>query len=116
ELIKVKGFQVAPAELEAVLLEHDDVDDAAVVGVSLSEEEHPRAYVALKKPSKGKISADDIQGWMRGRVSKHKQLSGGICFVQAVPKSPSGKILRKIVREWAKSDSLNLQGQLRAKI
>ncbi|KAL8823336.1 MAG: hypothetical protein Q9191_005952 [Dirinaria sp. TL-2023a] len=131
ELIKVRGFQVAPAELEAVLLENDDIADAAVVGVVLSViylftqertdisrhgEECPRAYVSLKEHSKDKTSAAEIQAWMRNRVTRHKQLSGGICFVDQVPKSPSGKILRKIMRDWAKRDISKLESQGRAKL
>ncbi|KAL8685887.1 MAG: hypothetical protein Q9218_007487 [Villophora microphyllina] len=116
ELIKVKGFQVAPAELEAVLLNNDNVDDAAVVGVTLHGEEFPRAYIALKEHAKAQTSADDIQKWMESQVAKHKRLSGGIAFVETVPKSPSGKILRKILREWAKRDRNELEIRVRARL
>ncbi|KAK0262445.1 hypothetical protein LTS09_003156 [Friedmanniomyces endolithicus] len=105
ELIKVNALQVAPAELEAVLLEHDDIADAAAVGITLHEEEWPRAYVALKDHAKGKLTAKDIQQWMKGKVAKHKQLVGGIAFVDEVPKLASGKIQRKVMREWAKRDA-----------
>ena len=57
------------------------------------DQECPRAYVCLQQHAKGKTSADDIQAWMKGRVARHKQLSGGISFVEEVPKSASGKIL-----------------------
>ncbi|KAF2198862.1 4-coumarate-CoA ligase [Delitschia confertaspora ATCC 74209] len=105
ELIKVKGFQVAPAELEAVLLEHEGVADAAVVGLMLDHEELPRAYVALKPEHKSTHSEWDIERWMADRVAKHKQLSGGVVFIDEVPKSPSGKIQRKVLKEWAKRDA-----------
>ena len=105
ELIKVNGLQVAPAELEAVLLENEDVADAAVVGITLHDEEWPRGYIVLKEEAKEKVSADDILRWMKPRVAKHKQLVGGIAFIDEVPKLASGKIQRKVMREWAKRDA-----------
>lgn len=86
ELIKVKGLQVAPAELEAVLLEHENVADAAVVGVTIAGEECPRAYIVVKN-SEG-ASADSITKYMESKVSRHKYLTGGIVFVEAIPKNP----------------------------
>ncbi|KAF2084658.1 4-coumarate-CoA ligase [Saccharata proteae CBS 121410] len=103
ELIKVKGFQVAPAELEAVLLENENIGDAAVV--ALHHGELPRAYVVLKEAAKGKVSENDIVSWTAKRVARHKQLLGGVMFVDEVPKSPSGKIQRKIMKEWAARDA-----------
>lgn len=101
ELIKVRAFQVAPAELEAVLIENDDVADAAVVALHVNHEELPRAYVALKDHAKGKVTEDDIVRWLAGRVARHKQLTGGVVFIDEVPKSASGKIQRKVIRDWA---------------
>lgn len=108
ELIKVKGFQVAPAELEAMLLEHDDIADAAVVGMQGDHEELPRAYVVLKEGARGKLREEDIVEWMGTRVAKHKRLTGGVMFIDEVPKSPSGKIQRKIMRDWAARDAKSL--------
>jgi 4-coumarate--CoA ligase len=89
ELIKVKGNQVAPAELEALLLEHPKVQDACVVGVTIKGEEVPRAYVVLQGGEKGDKSVErEIMGWMEKRVSRHKRLAGGVGFVEAVPKNP----------------------------
>ncbi|KAF2467781.1 acetyl-CoA synthetase-like protein [Lindgomyces ingoldianus] len=105
ELIKVKGFQVAPAELEALLLEHEHVADAAVCALQLEYEELPRAYIVLKSEHREASTEWDIERWMSDRVAKHKQLSGGVVFIQEVPKSPSGKIQRKVLREWAKEDA-----------
>lgn len=88
ELIKVKGNQVAPAELEALLLEHPAVQDACVVGVTIKGEEVPRAYVV---PQQGKWSKElegDIQKWCKERTSRYKWLVGGVGFVEAVPKNP----------------------------
>ncbi len=78
ELIKVKGFQVAPAELEALLLENEHVADAAVCAVQNDHEELPRAYIALKEPSRGNVSERQIQEWVAARVAKHKRLDGGV--------------------------------------
>lgn len=112
ELIKVNALQVAPAELEAVLLENDDVADAAAVGITLHGEEWPRAYVALKDHAKGKVTSQDIQNWMKSKVAKHKQLVGGVAFVDEVPKLASGKIQRKVMREWAKRDAAVLEKEM----
>ncbi|KAK5726182.1 hypothetical protein LTR17_012997 [Elasticomyces elasticus] len=109
ELIKVNALQVAPAELEAVLLQHDDIADAAAVGITLNDEEWPRAYVALKEHARGKVTEQQIQQWMKGKVAKHKQLVGGIQFVDEVPKLASGKIQRKFMREWAKRDAVVIE-------
>lgn len=110
ELIKVKGFQVAPAELEALLLEHDDVADAAVVALQKDHEELPRAYVVLKESAKGKVKERDIVSWTEQRVAKHKRLEGGVKFIDEVPKSPSGKIQRTVMRDWAKRDAKDVCG------
>lgn len=110
ELIKVKGFQVAPAELEAVLLEHEDIADAAVCALQHEHEELPRAYVVLKESAKGKVKEKDIVEWTAQRVAKHKRLEGGVSFIDEVPKSPSGKIQRKVMRGWAARDAKSLQG------
>jgi 4-coumarate--CoA ligase len=105
ELIKHNGLQVAPAELEAALLLHPSIADAAVVGVSLLElgNEFPRAYVVVKEDAKG-VKEEDVVRWLAGRVAKHKGLSGGVLFVDVVPKLASGKIMRRVLREWAKRD------------
>lgn len=101
ELIKVRGFQVAPAELEAVLLEHEDVGDSAVVALHIHHEELPRAYVTLKDHAKGRVTEEGIVKWTASKVARHKQLTGGVVFIDEVPKSPSGKIQRKVLRDWA---------------
>lgn len=98
ELIKVNALQVSPAELEAVLLSHDDIADAAVVGVVLDGQECPRAYVQAKKP----LSEGSIQQYMKDRVAKHKQLSGGVKFVDEVPRLASGKLHRRVLKKWAR--------------
>lgn len=99
ELIKYKGLQVAPAELEGVLLAHPAVADAAVIGVPFDDTEAPRAYVVLAPPAHGKVSAADVAAYVKGQVASYKQLRGGVKLVDAVPRSPAGKILRKELRE-----------------
>ena len=104
ELIKYNGLQVAPAELEAVLVAHPDVLDAAVIGVPDKDDEGnevPRAYVVADR---AKVSSEDVEKWVSDRVAGYKRLRGGVVFVEAVPKSPSGKILRKELREMAKKE------------
>ncbi|KAJ0307073.1 hypothetical protein COL5a_003233 [Colletotrichum fioriniae] len=102
ELIKVKGNQVAPAELEALLLERQDVADVAVIGVTIDGEELPRAYIVRSADTNA--SGEEIAEWLAGRVAKHKRLKGGVSFTDVIPKNPSGKILRKILREKAKKE------------
>ena len=120
ELIKYKGFQVAPAELEALLLTMPQVKDAIVIPVPDDEAgEVPRAYVALQDvvvtmrakvqqaavdgsssndshDSHGVFSEEDVVRFVHERVAPHKRLRGGVVFVDSVPKSPSGKLLRRV--------------------
>lgn len=99
ELIKVRGFQVAPAELEGVLTSHQDITDAAVIGVPDDRSgELPRAYVVLRKGAS--LSKEDIVAFMKSQVAGYKALEGGIIFVDEIPKLPSGKILKRVIREW----------------
>ncbi|KAJ5915703.1 hypothetical protein N7466_011636 [Penicillium verhagenii] len=102
ELIKVKGNQVAPAELEAIILEHAAVADVAVIGVTIDHDERPRAYVVLN-PGQSATS-EEIVRFMDGKVSATKRITGGVKFVEAIPKNPSGKILRAVLREQARAE------------
>ncbi|KAF9457491.1 AMP binding protein [Collybia nuda] len=116
ELIKYKGFQVPPAELESVLLTHPEIADAAVIGVDSAKEatELPRAYVVHAQPDKVKTDAakiafqDSVKKWIQERVARHKFLRGGVIVIDIVPKSAAGKILRRELRERAK---VELQGR-----
>ncbi|WP_018024391.1 AMP-binding protein [Corynebacterium ulceribovis] len=95
ELIKYKGYQVPPAELEAVLLSHPDIADAAAVGVIREGEEIPKAYVVLQS---GKdITPQQIMRFVGERVAPYKRVRE-VEFVAEVPKSGTGKILRKDLR------------------
>lgn len=115
ELIKVNALQVAPAELEAVLLENEHIADAAVVGITLHGEEWPRAYVTIQDASRKRVKPEDIQDWIKTRLAKHKWLVGGVTFVNEVPKLASGKIHRKVMREWSKSDAKILEKETKAR-
>ena len=97
ELIKVKGFQVAPAELEALLLSDERVADAAVIGVPDERSgELPKAYV-VRQPKQA-LSVDDVKAYVAERTTSYKHLAY-VEFVNAVPKSAAGKILRKELRK-----------------
>lgn len=110
ELIKYKGFQVAPAELEGLLVDHPDINDAAVIGV-YDESQHtelPRAYVVLKAGvSRTEAKAKEIVDWLAGKIAGHKRLRGGLRFVDEIPKSASGKILRRVFKEQAKKEMMS---------
>jgi len=96
ELIKYNAYQVAPAELEALLISHLNIDDAAVIGVPDEKSgELPKAFVVPK----GEISPQDVVDFVAERVAPHKKLRGGVEFVDKIPKSASGKILRKDLRK-----------------
>jgi acyl-CoA synthetase (AMP-forming)/AMP-acid ligase II len=107
ELIKYKGFQVAPAELESLLLEHPAIADAAVIPVpDEASGEVPKAYVVLK-PNQT-LSAEEVIKFIEGKVSPHKRLRGGVEFLPQIPKSPSGKILRRLLRPQTNSSQFFL--------
>ncbi|GAB7356926.1 hypothetical protein MBLNU459_g7775t2 [Dothideomycetes sp. NU459] len=115
EVIKVKGFQVSPSELENVLCGSPLVADAAVTGIFNAEEatELPRAYVV---PSDKKLAdmcapgmsaatpelialGEELKKLVEGKTIRYKWLQGNVVFVQQVPKSPSGKILRRLLKD-----------------
>ena len=97
ELIKVKGFQVAPAELEALLVDHPEITDAAVVGRPDEESgELPLAFV-VASPDSG-LDEQAVKDYVAAHVATYKHL-GEVRFAEAIPKSASGKILRRELRE-----------------
>ena len=104
ELIKYKGMQVAPAELEALLLTHPAVLDAAVVRRADEEAgEVPKAYVVLKPDDASKAtSGEAIMGWVAQRVAPHKRIRH-LEFIEQIPKSASGKILRRVLIDRERS-------------
>jgi 4-coumarate--CoA ligase len=107
ELIKYNGFRVAPAQIEGLLLGHPAVNDVAVIGIYNKERatELPRAYVV---PAQG-YTADadlekDISTWLHQKVAPYKRLRGGIRFIDEIPKSAAGKVLRRVLAEQAKKE------------
>lgn len=101
----MQGFQVAPAELEAFLLNHPAVADCAVISiVDQDGGEVPKAYVVKAQPALTRNASDtvlarQIQQYVEEGKARYKWLTGGIEFIDIIPKSPSGKILRRLLRD-----------------
>jgi acyl-CoA synthetase (AMP-forming)/AMP-acid ligase II len=95
ELIKYKGMQIAPAELEAVLLTHPLVADAAVIPIANEEcGEVPKAFVVLRSD----VAPEEIMGYVAARVAPYKKLRA-VEVIEQIPKAASGKILRRVLVE-----------------
>ncbi|EXJ74639.1 uncharacterized protein A1O5_01332 [Cladophialophora psammophila CBS 110553] len=107
DLIKVNAFQVAPAELEEILLQHPDIADAAVIGIDAPEAatELPRAYVVPRQPTGAGLTEDMVKAFVAAKVVKYKRLEGGVRFVSSIPKALSGKILKNPLRDLARKES-----------
>lgn len=104
---QTEGFQVPPAELEGVLLGHADITDSCVIPVYDVERatEIPRAYVVVRSGiERSDEKAKEIVDWIASKVAPHKQLRGGVRFVDEVPKNASGKLLRRVLKEQAKAE------------
>ncbi|CAK5270899.1 unnamed protein product [Mycena citricolor] len=122
EIMKVRGFQVAPAELEGTLLQHADVADTCVVGVPDEfSGEVPLAFVVLsadaaKRVADGTSQIDAIRAsiikYIADNKIGYKHLAGGVEFIDAIPKNPSGKLLRRVLREKAKA----MRGTIKARL
>ena len=100
-LIKYKGFQVPPAELEGLLASHPKINDVAVIGIYRDDlaSEVPLAYVVPKQGVQaGPELEKEIVEWLTTKVASHKRLRGGVKFVDEIPKSASGKILRRVLK------------------
>lgn len=115
ELIKYKGFQVAPAELEGLLASCELVDDVAVIGVQ-DEEMHTEVPMACVVAKQG-IERDEegkrkVVEWLNERVAGHKRLRGGVVWIDEVPKSASGKILRRVLKERFKGKKVETRAKL----
>jgi acyl-CoA synthetase (AMP-forming)/AMP-acid ligase II len=97
ELIKYKGSQVAPAALEAILLAHPGIADAAVAGLPDEDAgEIPAAFVVLRQP--GSATAGELMAYVANQVAPHERIRR-VEFVPGIPKSPSGKILRRLLAQ-----------------
>ncbi|KAI8320129.1 acetyl-CoA synthetase-like protein [Martensiomyces pterosporus] len=101
ELIKYKGFQVAPAELEGLLTDHPAVIDSAVIPVydESRASEIPKAFVVIRPEMDTPGIAEEVRVWLDSRVIQYKRLRGGVEVIGAIPKSVSGKILRRVLKE-----------------
>lgn len=104
ELIKYKGFQVAPSELEGILTSHPFVDEGVVCAKWDEKEgtEIPMAYVTLtrlapKDPAGRRNAVTEIEHFVNGKVSSYKKLRGGVEILEEIPKTASGKILRRMM-------------------
>jgi 4-coumarate--CoA ligase len=126
ELIKYKGLQIAPAEIEGLLIEHPEIMEAAVVGVpepsasqhteetsseAFTMSEVPRAYV-VRMP-KSRISEDTVKDFVKERLAQYKHLRGGVVFIDELPKNALGKILRRELRDKA---MVEVRGERSSKI
>ncbi|XP_011308077.1 4-coumarate--CoA ligase 1 [Fopius arisanus] len=101
ELIKVKGFQVPPAELEAILRTHPAISDAAVIGTPDPRcGEVPKAFIVLKKGHTA--TAEEVQNFIRGKVAEYKQITGGVVFIDEIPRNAGGKILRMNLKNFCR--------------
>ena len=90
----MRGWQVSPAELEGILRAHPDITDAAVMGVKYKTSEAPRALVIRRSDS---LTEKEVQEYLAKLLVSYKHLDGGVAFVDSIPKSASGKILRKLL-------------------
>jgi 4-coumarate--CoA ligase len=107
ELIKYKGYQVAPAELEGLLLSHPKVKDVGVIGIpDETAGELPLAYIV--KQQNVEITAEEVKDFVAKNASNPKRLRGGVKFINEIPKNPSGKILRRVLREFYKNTRAKL--------
>src|SRR5579875_2330301 len=98
EMIKYKGFSVAPAQIEAIFLEHPAVADVAVVAKPSDEAgEIPKAFVVLR-PGYEDQSAYELMVWVNNQLASYKNVRS-LEYIDAIPRNPSGKILRRILRE-----------------
>lgn len=117
DLVKVRGWQVSPTEIEATLLTHPQVAGACVIRVPSPDGtgEVPRAYV-VRKPTAGteatasngidgetQVEEEDIKAYMAARLAKYKALDGGVVFVDEIPRTVSGKAMKFKLQEMVKA-------------
>ena len=114
DIMKVRGWQVSPAELEGILMSHPMVREVAVVGrvqrngVGL-EETFPCAFNVPRDPSSQPVETSEqteetIHEFLEGKVASFKKLTGGVIFIDSIPRNSTGKILRRILQDWLHND------------
>lgn len=102
ELIKYKGLQIAPAEIENLLFSHPKIQEAAVVGIpEEGGSEVPRAYVIKKEDD---LTEEEVKKFVLDNLAPYKQLRGGVKFVKEIPKNAIGKMLRRELRDQARKE------------
>ena len=116
ELIKYNGFQVAPAELEGVLAVHPKVEDCAVLGLFAPDlgTELPTAFVVLKEGIEDNGATEkELVDFVAGKVAPHKKIRGGVRFVKTIPKTSTGKIMRRVLKNQALEEdkSMNITNE-----
>jgi 4-coumarate--CoA ligase len=112
EMIMVKGIQVAPAELEDLLLGHEKIEDCAVIGIPDDYSgERPLGFVVLKRAVDLLGIEEELMQYVRERKARSKWLVG-IRSVEHIPKSPSGKILRRLLRDKYREEMVVLKPKL----
>lgn len=106
ETMKVNGWQVSPSEIEHVLMEHPVINDAAVVGISDTSQAglevvRPRAYVVRSQndldADEAQLSEQQVKDFVAARLVAYKRLTGGVVFVDSIPRNPTGKIIRRML-------------------
>lgn len=96
DLIKINGWQVAPAEIEHALLEHSNVSDVAAVSAGWGVDEYPLVFVVEREAM---LTVEDVIGFLKGRLARHKVATAKIVLTSEIPRSASGKILRRDLKE-----------------
>ena len=105
----MKGYQVSPTELEDLIRTMDGVKDVAVIGIPHSKYgEVPRAYIVRLAASElsalsPNVSEESVKEFVSENVTSYKQLAGGVEFIEAIPKSAAGKILRRVLTQEFKN-------------
>ncbi|KAK8238704.1 amp dependent CoA ligase [Phyllosticta capitalensis] len=99
DLIKVKGWQVAPVEIEAVLLQHAEIPDCAVFGVADADGMNERVYIKVIRSQGSSLTPEDIKAFLLQHLASYKVGGAVISFTDAIPRNPSGKILKRLLKD-----------------
>ena len=101
ELIKVNALQVAPAELENILKQHPKISDIAVIGIPDEKKgQVPFAFIVKRPSLKEDLNEKEVYNFLHGKVAEYKNLEGGVKFIDMIPHSAAGKILRKDLLQY----------------